>query len=317
MYLAPFLRNRLGNRLTRFNQYLRSRGAKWLNENLLNSVQDASPDFVFITNGDFLSPETIRTIRIKRCPIYIFHADNPFQPSPNARPEYLPCAVEASSYFIWSQSLISRLQKLGVKDVRYLPFAWDEEIFPPSILSSHPEYDLVFIGGWDRDREALLAPLARHFNLKIWGPDYWATRTRRDSLLRFCWQGGAAEGPEAALIISRAKITLNILRKQNLPDGINMRTFEVPGCGGFLLSTSSTGAIDIFPEEKAGAYFSDFDECAQRINHYLLDGISRKNISEAAHQIVRRNHTYVHRASYITELFEKSTRSSILVSMHY
>ena len=39
-----------------------------------------------------------------------------------------------------------------------------------------------------------------------------------------------------------------------------MRTFELPGAGGFLLATRTAGAAEIYPEGEAGAYFGSVGE---------------------------------------------------------
>ena len=106
-------------------------------------------------------------------------------------------------------------------------------------------------------------------------------------------------------VAARAKIVLNPLRTQHSvdgsPDGMTMRTFEVPGCGGFLLASRSREAVAIFPEDVAGAYFADPQECIAQIERYLADPGRRATIAHAAHELVARAHRYVHRAAAILE----------------
>jgi spore maturation protein CgeB len=106
---------------------------------------------------------------------------------------------------------------------------------------------------------------------------------------------------EAARVIARAKITLNVLRRQNLPDGTNMRSFEVPGCGGFVLADRTAGAAGIFPEGEAGAYFATQEELCDQIDRYLSDDAAREEIVRRAHAIVADNHQYAHRAREVIE----------------
>jgi hypothetical protein len=297
--LAPWLRHRIGHRLTIRNLVLRRRGSQAWNQRLLDTVTAQRLDLVLLLNGDFVMPETIDKIRTLGVPVAIFHADNPFPPFPNNRPETLLSALACDHYYTWSKSLIPRLQAYGVKRVEYLPFAWDPLVFPTVSKPALLEYDVVFVGGWDRDREDLLTPLARLFDLKIWGPSYWRDRTRLGSPLRHCWQGSALTGQDAARVQAHAKVNLNLLRAQNLPDGTNMRTFEVPGCGGFLLSTRTLGAMEVYPEGIAAAYFDDSTECVNMINFYLKYESKRDEIIKQAHKITLTGHQYTDRAHRI------------------
>jgi spore maturation protein CgeB len=248
-------------------------------------------------------PESIRRVRTAGAPVFVFHADNPFRPHYASRPESLPAAAACDCYFLWSRSLCERLLATGVRRCEYLPFAWDPDVFPHVKRSPQPEHDLVFIGGWDQGREQLLERLAQHFSLKIWGPDYWGRRTRRESAVRRSWQGRALTEAAASQVIARSRIVLNVLRCQNLPDGTNMRTFEVPGCGGLSLSTRTRGALDLFPEDSAGAYFSSVDECLERAGYLLDNATVRAGLADSAHEIVRTGHEYVHRAQRIVDVF--------------
>jgi spore maturation protein CgeB len=303
--LAPWLTNRIGHRATIQSMTLRRAGTRRWNARFVETAADVRPHLVFILNGEFVMPETVTALRSGGARVFIFHADNPFPPHYAHRPETLPSALRCDCYFIWSQSLRNRLQASGVSRARYLPFGWDPEVFPHIDRSTEPRHDLVFIGGWDKRREAELTPLAERFDLKIWGPDYWGTRTASDSVLRECWQGKAAEGPEAATILADSRIVINVVREQNLPDGVIMRTFEVPGCGGFLLSTRTEGAVELFPEGEAGAYFGNIAECVQQTERYLAGSKERQAISQTAHQIVMNRHQYVHRARELLAAYEE------------
>ncbi|MBV9866500.1 MAG: glycosyltransferase [Abitibacteriaceae bacterium] len=272
---------------------------------MLSVARKERPDLIFILNGDLLMPSTLNSMRAQDTRIFIFHADNPFPPNYANRPETLPNALASDCFFIWSRHLVEQLQQLGVRRAEYLPFGWDSEIFPYFGLVAEPKYDVVFVGGWDKEREEFLTPLAEEFKLRIWGPSYWGNRTRLNSPLRKCWQGDAALGPEAAKILVNSKIVLNVVRQQNLPDGVIMRTFEVPGCGGFMLSTRTQGAVDLFPEDRAGAYFSDGEECVRQIKRFLVADQERQRMAANAHVLVQQQHRYVDRAQRILNVWDE------------
>lgn len=300
--LAPWLTNRLLHRFSIKSLQLRRWGSKKWNRRIIQVAQHLKPNMLFLVKGYLVMPETLQRLRDMGIIVFLHHPDNPFPPFASSLPETLLCAREVDCYFIWSRFLQERLQSMGIKRVEYLPFAWDPDVFPYAV-SREPHCDLIFIGGWDREREALLTSLAKRFDLKIWGPNYWKTRTRLGSPLRTCWQGKALHGSEAATEIQKSKIVLNILRQQNLPDGTNMRTFEVPGAGGFLLSNRSTGAMEVFEEGRAGAYFGSTEDMMDKIDYFLRNDSKREEIAHEAHIVVELNHRYKHRAIEIIKLY--------------
>lgn len=302
-FLPGWLQNRLGHRLTIRSLSLRRKGASAWNRHFTQTVQDVLPQMILILNGDFLMPETLAHLSASGVRTMMFHADNPLPPSSNNRPETIPLALACDIFMIWSRKVQQQLKDLGVRRVEYLPFAWDPEVFPHIGLLTNPSHKVVFIGGWDRDREEWLTPIARQFDLKIWGPGYWATRTRPGSILRHCWQGQALSGPNAARTLCDSEISLNILRRQNLPDGTNMRTFEIPGCGALAVSTRTQGALEIFPESEAGWYFSTPEECIAVIAQLAGTEDLRRRAAQKAHDIVRQGHRYVDRARQIVEFY--------------
>ena len=103
-----------------------------------------------------------------------------------------------------------------------------------------------------------------------------------------------------------AAISLNILRTQHVidgvPDGVIMRHFEVPGAGGFLLSTRSGGATRLFPEGGRAEYFADLFECVEKCQRYLDDPSLRVAIAKRASDDVHCHHSYFHRAAELVEL---------------
>jgi len=298
--LAWWVRERIPHRLTIRSIHARRAGAIGYNGRLLELCAQWRPDLILAFNGDFVMPETIRTIRSKGVRFCIFHADNPFPPHYNNRPETLDGAKECDVYFIWSEAVAQRLRSLGIK-ARFLAFAWDSEVFPYRGPPGDQPYDVSFIGGWDPEREELLNAIAEEFQLNIWGPEYWGSRTRKSSPSRHCWRGRELGGAEAANVIAKSKIMINPLRRQHYTDdqadGVIMRTFEVPGTGGFLLSTRATGALEIFPEGEAAAYYADLKECCDRIEYYLANDAERSKVAGLAHRLVEREHQYSHRVN--------------------
>ena len=300
--LRGWLRSRVGHRLTINSLNARRWGARNYNVAFQNLVSDTRPDLVLIFNGPFIMPETIRWVRRHGAKCVLFHADNPLPPHYNARPETLLVAKECDVFLVWSSVLADKLRGMGIP-ANFLAFGWDEVVTPFQGAPNRFDSDVSFVGGWDRQRESFLEQVACHFNLKIWGPPYWGDRSRPAGKVRQCWQGRALRGTEVAEVFARSRINLNILRDQHYhdgkADGVIMRTFEVPGAGGFLLSTRSGCATSIFREDQECGYFDDIDECLNKIEFYLANECIRNEMSQTSHETVDADHHYHHRASEI------------------
>ena len=309
-FLPFWISNRTIQRLTINSLTLRGRAAKSWNQHFLNIVFSSLPDFVFVIKGDYLLPGSVQSIREHGIPIFGFHPDNPFRGNESSRPETIRAIPEFTTYYIWSKYLKACLEAAGARQVRYLPFGWDPEAFPVSAQGvddpSNRKYEVTFIGGWDRHRDQWLAEVAKHFNLHIWGPPYWGTRGSK--LVRPCWQGSALSGPSAAHVIRQSQICLNILRPQNLPDGTNMRTFEIPGCGGFAISTRTSCATEVLPEPSDGVYFSTVPELLQKIRAHVSSSPKTEGYAKRAHAIITSRHRYVDRAASIIENYRELTQ---------
>ena len=126
----------------------------------------------------------------------------------------------------------------------------------------------------------------------------------RNPLLKKKWIPVSARGKDYVKVCKASKIILNFLRKQNLGSH-NMRTFEVPGCGGFLLTLRSEEQLEFFEEEKEIACFSTLEELQDKIKFYLPREELRHKIAEAAHMKVAQGHTYLDRAKRVLKVYNE------------
>jgi len=256
-----------------------------------------------------LLPETVHNLRHRGIRVACFFPDNPFPPHYGSRPETLPVAREADLCLIWSERLVERLRAAGVRNPAFLPFGWDPEAYP--YQSAHPQGTwpgALFLGTWDRHRERFLEKLARRVPLRIYG-SFWGNKTIPFSHVRRCWQGKELRLADAARVIRESAVCLNVLRRQHIidgePDGLIMRHFEVPGAGGFLLSTRSGGATTLFPERETGEYYSDLPECVEKVRSYIANDSARRELAERAHAAVAAHHQYTDRAQQILQRLDE------------
>lgn len=278
-----------------------------LQKEIIKKVVAAKPDLIFVIKGWLIKPETILEIKkiLLRTLVFNFNPDNPFNTwhhgisnswIRNSIPLY-------DAYLIWGKFLIEPLQKAGAKRVEYLAFGYDPKLHYPAVVTEKEKSfygsDVAFVGSWDEEREKWLTGIL-DYDLKIWG-NAWQ---KADKKLQEKWQRKEMTGEEFSKVCNASKIILNFIRKQN-GSAHNMRTFETPACGGFVLATGTEEQKEFFAEGKEAEYFGTPEELRQKISFYLKNEESRKKIAEAGREkLLGAGYSYRDRAKRILELFD-------------
>ncbi len=298
-----FTKNRYANRV------VFPYAAGVMNKKLLETVKNCNPELIFIHNGQWIFPETLKKIKVNtQALLFNFNPDDPFNPSRGVSSKFVRNSISIyDAYFIWSKTLIPKLKRAGAGRVEYLPFACDPELHYPISLTEEDRRiygsDVVFVGSWDEEREKWLSEL-EGYNLAIWGADYWGKRCK-NKFLKSCWKGQTAIGEEMSRIVQSSKINLNILRLQN-KGSHNMRTFEIIACGGFMLHERSDEVIGFFNEGKEAEYFNSVAELKNKIKFYLSNDNLRRRIASVGHEkCMKGSYLYGDRVKQILTVYEK------------
>lgn len=307
--LPWIFRNRVTRRLTLETGFIRAISLKAWNDQLVSEVLRSGTDTFLSLSMGLISAESVSRLRRQGVRVVMFYPDNPYQRDWCARPETLPTALAADLCLVWSQRLVRKLRETGVRRAAFLPFGWDPECFPREDVQQQEIWPgVLFLGTWGQERENFLEQLAARIPVRIYGPYQWKTRTHPRSRVRQCWQGTDLWVTDAAKAIRQSAVCLNVLRTQHVidghPDAVIMRHFEVPGAGGFLLSTRDDTATSLFPEGVTGEYFSDLDECIAKANWFIQNRIERQSLIERAHLEIAEKHRYTHRAREILSMVE-------------
>ena len=76
---------------------------------------------------------------------------------------------------------------------------------------------------------------------------------------------------------------------------IKGRNFEVPGCGGFVLTGRADNLEQYYENEKEIVCFDNRDDLIEKIRYYLAHENERAAIAQAGYDRTLREHTYAHR----------------------
>jgi spore maturation protein CgeB len=84
---------------------------------------------------------------------------------------------------------------------------------------------------------------------------------------------------------------------------IKGRNFEIPGCGGLLLTEYADNLENYYELGKEVVCFSNDHDLVDKIRHYLEHDGERRQIAEAGYRRTLSEHTYVHR---FADIFKKA-----------
>lgn len=107
-------------------------------------------------------------------------------------------------------------------------------------------------------------------------------------------------------VYSSAKINLNISSIQ-LAAALNQRAFDVPACGGFLLTDLREDAATLFTPGHDIAVYASLDDLKEKTSYYLDHEDERLAMAARARERVLREHTWAHRAQSIIQALRSKT----------
>jgi len=96
---------------------------------------------------------------------------------------------------------------------------------------------------------------------------------------------------EAALVSTDCVASPAVVRSEQ----IKGRNFEVPGCGGFLLTGIADDLGEYYDIGKEVVCFNNADEMVEKIQRYLVQEDERMAIAQAGYERTLRDHTYERR----------------------
>lgn len=118
------------------------------------------------------------------------------------------------------------------------------------------------------------------------------------------WGPGTGRLPFQRMIevFSRSRINLNLANASSgSPRQIKGRNFEVPGCGGFLLSEAVPHLERYFEPGREAALYRDVDELVRLVRHYLSEEQERAAVACRGYARCLREHTWDHRFQALFE----------------
>jgi hypothetical protein len=155
--------------------------------------------------------------------------------------------------------------------------------FPPPepLLDAQRDRRVSFIGTpYDRRGDFLARLWRAGLPVDISGSrPHWQAALPADAFAA-TFRIGELKGDAYREAIWRSRINLAFVTHSNR-DEVAHKSFEITACGGFLLAERTPEHQALFREDEEAVFFSDFDECRAKVEHYLNDEPARAKIAAA------------------------------------
>lgn len=92
---------------------------------------------------------------------------------------------------------------------------------------------------------------------------------------------------------------------------VNQRVFDVPACGGFLITDWRLQMEQLFDPGEEVICYHEPDDIPDMVAGWLSDAVGRASVAERARRRIRAEHTYVHRLTKLIETMRASYDTSV------
>ena len=293
----------MGHEVIAFDAFARMKrdGRDRMRRDLVATAREARPDVAFFCLfGEELDPDTIRAVgREGGCPTVNWFADDHWRFDIFTR-HYaasfdLPVTTDPDS--------VPKYRSAGIENVHLSQWACNRYAYRR--VDGPLEHGVTFIGQPHGDRRAAIERLrAAGIDVECWGHG---------------WPGGKLDHDGMVRVFSTSTINLNLSNSGEPPNTLRVRigrllgrgpqgpkpaqikgrNFEVPGCGGFLLTERVPHLERYFELDGEVAVYDGDAELADRIRYWLDHPDERAAVAEAGHRRVLAEHTYDHRFAEI------------------
>lgn len=280
---------------------------------LLAECEAFRPDVLLVIKGDNLRARTLRQIKRRFGPILVnWFGDSLLTPG-------VKRWVERDSevydfFFIIDDKQALDLVRVRAAHVSTLPFACDAAFHRPAALTDAERSlygsPIAFVGTVIPSREPALLAVA-DLGLKIWGParNPLGAGDLARSPLGSRWQGRSAYGEEAVKIYTAADVVLDVhfLFGSALPiSNVTARVFEVPACGGFLLTNACDQLERLYAVGTEMICYRSLENLRRLASYYLTHPEERRAIAARAHERACEEHTFKRRLEELFDLLERT-----------
>lgn len=256
-----------------------------LNRDLLRLAEQERPDLVWADKLLSMQPRTLVQLRAMGIATVSYMIDNVFGPrqDPGWR-LYRKDIPYYDLHIVQRDSNLSDYRAQGARDVLKIQTAYEPTLhFPPpeGWSDAMRDREVSFIGTPYDDRASTLDWLnSQGFGVAISGNERSWRRALGEGAFGRLYREGELYRQQYREAIWRSKINLSFLTHSNQDEFVH-KSFEIAGCGGFLLAERSDGHLRRFREDEEAVFFTGREELTAKIERYLPDEAARERIAAA------------------------------------
>jgi spore maturation protein CgeB len=257
-----------------------------LNRDLLRIADTTKTDLFWADKLLTMRSRTIDRLRAMGMATVSYMIDNPFGPrrDPGWR-LYMKNIPHYDLHVVQRDKNIADYTVRGARDVIKIQTAYEPTLhFPPPATWSDADCNrnVSFIGTPYDNRAEVLGRLWREcdFSVAVSGSAKLWGRAMQPDVFKATFRTGELYRTDYREAIWRSRINLSFLTHSNQDEFVH-KSFEIAGCGGFLLAERSAGHLQRFKEDEEAVFFTGFDELVQKIRRYLPDEAARRRIAHA------------------------------------
>ena len=290
-WLRRFQWHLMGHRPTRLSQFAAG---------VVQYCREQRPKVLLATGHAPLDAAALAAIRGQGTYCVNYSTDDPWNPAHRSS-WFLRALPQYDCVFTTRRANVTEFSRI-CRRVELLPFGYDPHLFYPEKLSSSDLHsfssDVMFAGGADRDRAAVIGALQGNgIRLRLYG-SYW-DRYRETKGLSL----GQADVSILRKAIAATRVALCLVRRANR-DGQCMRTYEVPAVGACMLVEDTAEHRELFGDDGLTVrYFQTPSEMIHALKELLANPAEQHRLSVAAHQlIVGGQHRYSDRLRQLMQM---------------
>lgn len=268
------------------------------NNEILKLVEKEKPDILFY--GDFdglVYPETLRYIKDNTSTITLhWFCDDQWR------------FDSFSKNYCWNfdystttdHLAVAKYKAIGYENIILSQWAANQYVYRKMDLPY--KYEVSFVGQPHGVRRSIIDQLKKErIPVAIFGKG-WETSPFKEKWNRLMnklnvdvlmLNTGMISHPEMVRVFNQSKINLNLSNNSTgMGQQMKGRHFEVPACGGFLLTDYSPDLEEYYQVGKEVDCYRSFEEMADKIRYYLAHDKEREAIAKAGHERTLREHTW-------------------------
>jgi spore maturation protein CgeB len=262
--------------------------AQRLNADILALVERERPEMFWAEKVLLLQPSTLKKMSALGVVSVSYMIDNAFGPRNDPGWRLYKKDIPFFDLHVTQRDVsIPHYTERGAKHVMKVQTAYETTMHypPPAGWSDRDRTrEVSFVGTPYDNRADVLARLGEAgVPVSVSGrTSAWAKALSAESMARIFYSD-LLHGSEYREGIWKSKINLSFLTRAN-QDEYTHKSFEIAGCGGFLLAERCAGHAAKFVEDEEAVFFEGFEELKAKIDRYLPNEAARARIAAAGHE---------------------------------